>query len=557
MKVALYARYSTDKQRDTSIADQFGICEERVKREGWSISARFEDRAVSGSTAERPGYQAMTAAAKEHKFEALLIEDLSRLSRDIAETEMARRRFAHWGVRLIGVSDGLDTNSEGHEFAMQIKGAFNQHTRKELNYRVRRALKAKALSGCSCGGSSYGYDHLPILHDTKKDHLGRPEVIEVHRKINHTEAATIRDIFTQYAQGQSPRQICHELNRRGIPSPRGKKWKPSAVYGNPDDYTGMLTNPLYRGQSVWNRSHWIRDPETNRRLRRLRPREEWIVVDVPETRIVSEELWNTVQARLRAQQSDAVRQGLRLKAGRKGKYVLSQEMVCDVCGSNYVLVDYYRYGCSSHINSGDAVCTNDIKVKRELVEDRLLAPIRDGLLFKKEYFDLFVRKAARLLRQKAKESGPQQAEAKRRLGQVEKELANLLSALKVGNGKVAPVVILAEIGKLEAEQRRLLEKVKQTAGDTAKVIATLPQAWERWQRLAKDFPRCVPLHRMAEVKATLRQILGGKIRLVPTAQGHLEGVVTGDFLGLLEPGARVKLKNLVAGEGFEPSTFGL
>jgi hypothetical protein len=162
-------------------------------------------------------------------------------------------------------------------------------------------------------------------------------------------------------------------------------------------------------------------------------------------------------------------------------------------------------------------------MKRELVEDKLLAPIRDGLLFKKEYFDLFVRKAARLLHQKSKESGPQQVEAKRRACTGGKGTG------QVGNGRVAPTVVLSEIGKLESEQQRLMEKVKDTTGDTAKLIATLPQAWERWQRLAKNFPRCVPLHRMTEVKASLRQILGGKIRLVPTAQGHLEGVMVGDF----------------------------
>src|SRR5262245_51142408 len=109
MNVAMYARYSSEQQREASIDDQFRNCEQYAARQGWSVTARYEDTAISGSTAARPGYQQMLTDAQAHRFEVLLIDDFSRLSRDQVETEQARRRLVHWKVRLIGVSDGIDT----------------------------------------------------------------------------------------------------------------------------------------------------------------------------------------------------------------------------------------------------------------------------------------------------------------------------------------------------------------------------------------------------------------------------------------------------------------
>ena len=97
MRVALYARYSSDNQKESSITDQFRNCETRDAREGWTITARYEDKAIGGTTAERPGYQQLLKDAKAKHFDVVLVDDFSRLSRDSVESEQARRRFMHWG----------------------------------------------------------------------------------------------------------------------------------------------------------------------------------------------------------------------------------------------------------------------------------------------------------------------------------------------------------------------------------------------------------------------------------------------------------------------------
>ena len=84
-RAALYARFSTDKQRDASIQDQFRECERVASAAGLKVVARFEDKGISGGTAQRPGYQAMLAAARNHEFDVIVCEDISRLWRNRGE----------------------------------------------------------------------------------------------------------------------------------------------------------------------------------------------------------------------------------------------------------------------------------------------------------------------------------------------------------------------------------------------------------------------------------------------------------------------------------------
>jgi len=93
MKAALYGRYSSEGQREASIEDQFRNCERRAEHEGWTITARYHDKGISGSRDEkgRPGYCAMLSAAKGRQFDVLLVDDLSRLTRD--EGELIKRRL--------------------------------------------------------------------------------------------------------------------------------------------------------------------------------------------------------------------------------------------------------------------------------------------------------------------------------------------------------------------------------------------------------------------------------------------------------------------------------
>ena len=114
-------------------------------------------------------------------------------------------------------------------------------------------------------------------------------------------------IFSDYARGVSPRAIAKQLNREGVPSPSGKGWGPSTIHGNWQRGTGILNNELYIGRQVWNRLRFIKDPQTGKRISRLNPQSEWVTHDVPELRMIDQDLWDQVKARQGAMQGNRSR----------------------------------------------------------------------------------------------------------------------------------------------------------------------------------------------------------------------------------------------------------
>jgi site-specific DNA recombinase len=111
-RCAVYARYSSDLQSPTSITGQLRVCEAFAERQGWTVVARFEDAALSGFGVEhRPGYRGLVAAALQSppSFDLVLVEDVSRLTRDLSEVLRLYHRLRLKGVDLVGVSDGVST----------------------------------------------------------------------------------------------------------------------------------------------------------------------------------------------------------------------------------------------------------------------------------------------------------------------------------------------------------------------------------------------------------------------------------------------------------------
>ena len=224
MRVALYARYSSEGQREASIEDQYRNCETYADRQtGWQITHRYQDKAISGSQNAhgRPGYKQMLADALEKCFDVLLVDDFSRLSRDQVETETARRRLVHWGVRLIGVSDGIDTAAKGHKMLSGFKGIMNEVFLDDLRDKTRRGMVGQVLKGYHGGGRSYGYRLMPEYDPSKKDPYGQPVRIGTRLEIDPEQATWVRWIFEQYARWHVADEDC----RGAEPARRASAWQ--------------------------------------------------------------------------------------------------------------------------------------------------------------------------------------------------------------------------------------------------------------------------------------------------------------------------------------------
>lgn len=545
-RVALYGRYSSENQKESSIDDQFRNCEQRAAREGWQIVARYDDKAISGSTHDRPGYQAMLTAAKAKQFDVLLVDDFSRLSRDQVETEQARRRFVHWGVRLIGVSDGIDTAAKGHKTLSNFKGIMNEVFLDDLRDKTRRGMVGQVLKGYHGGGRSYGYRLVPQYDPNQKDPYGHPARIGTRLGVDAEQEKWVRWIFERYAEGMSPMKIVEELNRQGVPPPgtfykrRSSKpptWCASALYGNVKHGLGMLNNRLYKGELTWGRSRWEKDPDTKRKQRFLCEEQDWIRHPVEHLRIVDDELWARVKQRQQDihQASAAIRTALSLSpttsTGRGPKYLFSSLLVCAKCQHKFIIVDPRHYGCGGWKYRGLSVCTNTIKVSRAVVESVLLEAIRHDL-FSAEHQAVFTQEATRLLSEHRRAQKPDHQQAAKRLQDVEQEIANIMTAIKAG---IVTPSTKAALEQAEAERDALLQSVQGQHKQVAKVAAFLPNAIRRFKALLGDLENVTQLQ-VDKARGLLRVMLGSAITLHPCADGaerYLTAEVTGDYGGLL------------------------
>jgi site-specific DNA recombinase len=151
-KAAIYARYSSDNQRDASIADQLRLCRLFASREGWQVQEEYSDHAPSVATLLRPGFQAMMRNALQRRFEVVLAESLDRFSRDQEDTAGLFKRLTFIGVRVLTLTEGEITHLH-----VGLKGTINALFLKDLADKTRRGLRGRVESGKSGGGVCYGY----------------------------------------------------------------------------------------------------------------------------------------------------------------------------------------------------------------------------------------------------------------------------------------------------------------------------------------------------------------------------------------------------------------
>lgn len=368
MRAAIYARYSTELQREASIEDQHRICRRVIDERSWSEAKLYADQGLSGTSHLRPGYQAMMMDARAGTFDVLVAESLDRLSRDQEHIAALHKQLRYLGIPIVTVAEG-----EISELHVGLKGTMSVLFIKDLAQKTHRGLEGRVRGGKSAGGISYGYLHNRHISADGSFSTG-------DRAINEEEAQNVRRIFREYSEGISPRTIAARLNSEHIPGPSGAAWGASTIYGNWRHGTGILNNELYIGKMVWNRQHFIKDPATGKRQARPNPRERWVITEVPHLRIIEQTLWDAVKARQRiARRSMEVHDDRpRPERARRARYLLSGLLVCGCCDGAYTLVGGKHYGCAATRNKG--TCGNRRTIHRNRIEERVLVGLKEKLL---------------------------------------------------------------------------------------------------------------------------------------------------------------------------------
>ena len=390
-RAAIYCRLSKDDDLDgesASIANQRDMLENYCKRQGWEVTAVYQDDGYTGLNMERPDLKRMLKAIERRQVNLVITKDLSRLGRNYLQTgTLIEDFFPRHGVRYIAMNDGIDTLRENNDIA-PFKNILNEMYSKDISKKVHSSYLLKAQKGKFTGCiAPFGYRKDP----EDKNHL----------LVDEETAPIVRLIFSWALNGHGPNYIRRRLEEQKIPCPtwwnreRGfrnvrTKWEKQ----DPENGRYMwdfsvikdiLMNPVYTGA--------IASQKTDYRFKigtigEKKP-EDWIVVEGQHEPLVDKKSFDIVQEKLKSRQRPrntgeiSLFAGL-IKCGECGKS-LTVRMTNDKHPKQiYSCKTYNAYGknhCSQHRIDLDTLstlvlhkireCANAALVDGEAVADRL------------------------------------------------------------------------------------------------------------------------------------------------------------------------------------------
>lgn len=529
-RAAIYARFSSDLQDKRSIADQLALCRDYTRRQGWQVVATYEDAAVSGATIHgRDNYQRMLADATAKRFDIVLAEDVDRFARNAADVMRLQEVASFLEIRIFTVADG-----EANELLFGFKGLMSAQWLKAHALKVRRGMAGRVRSGASAGGRCYGYAAVP----------GEPGKLVIVA----AEAAIVVRIFIEYLAGATPRQIAQGLNRDRIAAPRGTMWNASTINGSRARQCGILSNPLYGGTRVWNRTRFVKDPATGKRVSRVNAADDRMTAPAPELAIVSADIFRQAQAR-KAQRGHG-----HPSHHRVPKRPLSGLLRCASCGGGLSAAGRDKSGrvrvrCSRAIESGS--CPAPATFYLDAIEAVTFAGLRAELrrpLMLAEYVKTYHAERKRL----ANGSGRRRGHIERRQGEIARELTRIVDAIVKGTGD--DTIMAARTKELQGE-RAALETEMATLPTAAPEVVTLhPAVLTRYalqvERLETALatvagdPEAAEAFRELVESVTVSRAPGAPHGLTVTIAGRLERLLLGSSAsntpsgGLLVAGVR-------------------
>ena len=383
IRAAIYARFSSENQRPESIEDQVFMCRKAVNERAFVVLDEhvYTDEAESGASWTRPGLDRLCESARNHRFDVVVIDDLSRLARDSYLMTRLLLDFQYEGIRVVSVADGVDTADPHSKLLAQLHGIFNEQYLQGLRDKTMRGLIGQKQRGLILAEAGFGYRSYSV-GAVRYDKAGRARPEGHKARIDPDEAAVVLRIFEEYAAGESVSGIVRRLNREAVPGRyrSSKGWSTGSV-------TRILDQEKFIGVWTWNKGGKRRDPRTGRQCSYEKPESEWIVFHDESLRIVPQALWERVRARRATARGvwpgGKGRRGFSKDQGGRvqvfPEHLLSGAMVCGECGRSIVLVsgkgDGY-YGCASGRNEG---CDNRVKIPRLLAEKIIVDAVQQRL----------------------------------------------------------------------------------------------------------------------------------------------------------------------------------
>lgn len=488
IKCAMYCRYSSFLQRDTSIKDQMHANEAFANARGWKVLKEhiYIDRCTKGTKELRKGLDELLQATKSGNpgFNYILVYDTSRFSRSLHRTSIETEGLAYKGINVYFVSQGIDSADKSSRLMIAFRGIIDHESNEQLSKNSKRGVKGQVERGYSGGGVPYGYFSEPVFNNTDNSKPAGHIL-----KVDIAKAETIKLIYTSYGEEKMSQTaivnfLTQEYKNKNIHKPpKGSFWRTSTIHG-------ILSHPIYRGLYQWNVKSKLKHPITGIEKLILNPESEWTKQQREDLRIVTDELWEKVAF---------IREANTRKSGGKfvqtkrlfSKHLLTSLTDCSECKGTFSIVSggkaYAKYGCSTHHQSGSSACNNFLKLNRNLFEQAVIDVLCEELVKEEQVAHILneTHKTLELLLLENFNKNTLQ-----QIAVLEKEINNISSAIKTGeNIKVRPETLLLELSQTEVEksdlERRMITPDTNTAFNVQELI-TLKDLRAHFEALIND-----------------------------------------------------------------------
>ena len=328
---ALYARVSSDRQDvDLSVSAQLRALKEYAKANGYSVAREYVDEAESGRVADRPQFREMIEEGGKPKapFDVILVWKFGRFTRKREHAVAFKSQLRRKGIRVVSITEQAEDNATGRLLEGIIESV-DEYYSENLAQEVVRGMREAASRGFFLGSNApFGYRKVKVSDGAKE----RPTL-----EVDPATAPVVKEIFEKPLRGSGLKELCKELNDRGITN-RGKRWNKGGLHY-------VLRNEAYTGAAVWgkiSKGEKAQDP--------VRVEGAWPA-------LISRELFGNVQEAMR-ERAPKVQRPARVGS----QYLLSGLLHCGVCGKPYSAQgaksgQFAYYICGTLFREGAGTCS--------------------------------------------------------------------------------------------------------------------------------------------------------------------------------------------------------
>lgn len=426
MRAAIYARYSSNNQREESIDAQIRAIKDYCDSNGYSIVKTYIDEARSATTDNRPNFKNMIKDSELNLFDCVIVHKLDRFSRDKYDSVTYKRKLRNNNVSLFSVLEKLDDSPESSIMESLLEG-MSEYYSKNLARETMKGMKENAYKAMHTGGKPpLGYDVDPL---TKK------------YLINETEAKAVKLIFEMYANGNGYMAIVDKLNTLNFKTKLGNSFSRNSI-------SEIIRNEKYTGVYVFNKTPKKINGKRNSHV--TKPEEEIIRIKDGMPRIIDDETFLKVKERLANNKRNACNKA-------KEPYVLSGKIKCGLCGSAMVghtskcgrsKNKYSTYRCGRRYRYKD--CSMK-PINRDYIDDIVIKQLSKNI-FSPKSIEKLTKELTKCYKKSLQNNKSEIKDIDKQLIQINKEIDNLITALASG---ISSISIKDKLNNLEEKKIHL------------------------------------------------------------------------------------------------------